>query len=405
MKPRVIDVLRRFLPDFEATSPPLNEDKRRAIWAITHCRTPTMGGHAYQCPKCKDWEFGAHSCNNRACPQCGGSATAKWVKRELKKRVGAPYFMVTFTLPAEFRYLFFGKDAKAAYDMYFSATSKALAEKLAEEEDLKIVDSGFTGILHTWNQKLLFHPHIHYIVPGCGLDADRNVVSVKYDKYLVNIHKLKGAFREQIRKEMEARGWQVDPAAWTRKWGIDIKPFGDGAEVIKYLGAYVCRTAIGDSRIVSINEKDDTVTFLWKDRSNKEKPVMRPMTLPGIEFVNRYLRHVLPRGLRSIRYYGFCHPAAKRKRQRISFHTGIALETATATDQSTEEGDESEEEARTGIPKCKCCGVLMERIASFPPVKPGPVMNKPSSKRAPPGAAIPTPVTSQLMSGLHNGSP
>ena len=311
--------------------------------------------------------------------------------------------MVTFTLPAEFRSLFFGKNAKDAYDMYFAATSKAFSEKLAEEKDLKIVSSGFTGILHTWNQKLQFHPHIHYIVPGCGLDKDGNVVSVKYADYLVNIHKLKGAFREQIRKELDARGWEVDPAAWTKKWGINIKAFGDGATVIKYLGAYVCRTAIGNSRIISINERDDTVTFLWKDRSNKKKPVMRPMTLPGNEFVERYLRHVLPRGLRSIRYYGFCHPAAKKKRQRIAFHTGIPLE-AGYTGESIEEKGESETENPGGTPTCKCCGILMKRIASFPPVSPpGSTGKKLPAKRGPPKDGPVRPTIRQT-AGISNAT-
>ena len=293
--------------------------------------------------------------------------------------------MVTFTLPAEFRDLFFGSESKDAYEMFFSATSKALAEKLAEEKDLKIVDSGFTGILHTWNQKLQFHPHIHYIVPGCGLDKNGNVVSVKYDDYLVKIDKLKGAFREHIRTQLKTRRWQVDPAAWTKKWGINIQAFGDGENVIKYLGRYVCRTAIGNSRIVSINEEDESVTFLWKDRSDKSTPVTKPMTLPGTEFVNRYLRHVLPRGLRSIRYYGFCHPAAIKKRRRIAFHTGVPLQ-AGATDE--EEPDDESVETPIGIPKCKCCGILMRRIASFPPVRPGTTLTSSPSKRGPPDCPV-----------------
>lgn len=325
-----------------------------------------MGGHTYRCGKCNDWEFTSHSCNNRSCPQCGSSATANWVDRELNKRVGAPYFMVTFTLPQEFRSLFFGKDCKAAFDLFFSATSKALAEKLSEERDLKITTSGFIGVLHTWNQKLQFHPHIHYIVPGCGIDKDGNVVSVKYEKYLVSIDKLKGAFRDHIKNGLKELGWQVNPAAWTKKWGVNIQPFGDGATVIKYLGAYVCKSVIGNSRIISINEAADTVTFLWKDRSNPKKPVMRPMTLPGTEFVKRYLRHVLPRGLRSIRYYGFCHPAAKKKRFRIAFHTGQPLHPESATRNIETDEESVTESSPAGVPRCKCCGKLMQRIGTFP---------------------------------------
>jgi hypothetical protein len=125
------------------------------------------------------------------------------------------------------------------------------------------------------------------------------------------------------------------------------------------------------------------VTFLWKDRYDKDNPVMRPMTLPGTEFVNRYLRHVLPRGLRSIRYYGFCHPAEIKKRQRIAFHTGIPLQAGAATE--AEQADDGESiETPLGIPKCKCCGILMKRIASFPPITPWKAANRPAPKRGPP---------------------
>jgi hypothetical protein len=300
--------------------------------------------------------------------------------------------MVTFTMPAELRELFFGQTSKEAYDLFFSASSKALAEKLADQKDLRAGVSGFTGVLHTWNQKLQFHPHIHYIVPGCGLDAKGNVVTVKNANYLLHLPGLIGAFRDHVRNELKALGWEVDPKVWTKKWGINLQAFGDGATVIKYLGAYVCRTAIGNSRIMSIHAKDDTVTFLWKDRSDKKKVQMRPMTLSGTEFVERYLRHVLPGGLRSIRYYGFCHPAAKQKRIRIAFHTGVPLDSGN-TDRKSERDEETPAENRPGIPECQCCGILMKRILSYPPMKPGTTANREISKRGPPGVPVSIPTT------------
>ena len=132
----VIDVLRRFLPDYLESNPPLSPDQRRAIWAILHCRTPAMGGHLYACEPCAQRAFAYHSCNHKACPQCGRDATRKWVERELGKRVNAPYFMVTFTLPSELRSLFFGPLAKEAYDLFFLAASTALREKLAVKKHL-----------------------------------------------------------------------------------------------------------------------------------------------------------------------------------------------------------------------------------------------------------------------------
>jgi hypothetical protein len=349
----VIGALRRFLPDFLRLHPAQGRARHRAIWAITHCRTAAMGGHVHACPKCGGGEFAYHSCNHRACPQCGKEATAQWVERELGKRVGAPYFMVTFTLPEELRALFFTPAAKQIYDAFFAAASGALSAALANPRWLGAHRSGFTMILHTWNQRLLFHPHLHCIVPGAGLDAAGRVASVKSPGFLVPQPVLRSSFRqlfarklEEVRQQLPAGATlpDVDPAVWNKDWGVHLQAFGDGKRAIQYLGAYVCRSAIGDSRILAINAT--SVTFSWKDRARGN--ARRSETLPGVEFVRRYLRHVLPTAMRAIRRYGFCHPAAKEKRERIAFHTGCPLVIGPA-------------EPPTPRPArlCPCCGATM----------------------------------------------
>lgn len=120
--------------------------------------------------------------------------------------------------------------------------------------------------MHTWNQRLLPHLHIHYIVPGAGLDSNGNLVRVRNDKFLVPIGPLKTAFRQEFLRLSDALKWQVEPRVRSKEWGINIQAFHTGANAIKYLGNYVCRTAIGDRRILSMDE--DTVTFSWKDRSD-----------------------------------------------------------------------------------------------------------------------------------------
>ena len=327
MAAAVSDVLRRFLPGFlRAHHGTLNQAQRRAVWAITHCRTAVMGGHLCGCGACGAREFHYHSCNHRACPLCGKSATAEWVERELSKRVGAPYFMVTFTLPEELRPLFFTPAAKDVHQIFFAAAAGALSAALANPRHLGAAISGFTAVLHTWNQRLLFHPHLHCIVPGAGIDAAGRVVTVKNANFLAPQCALRKAFRLRFRDGLAALAAQHDlpavaAAVWHKDWGVHLQPFGDGQGAIKYLGAYVCRTAIGDARILASD--DQTVTFRWTDRANHN--AQRTETIPGVEFVARYLRHVLPRGMRAIRYYGFCHPAAKDKRERIAFHTGRPL--------------------------------------------------------------------------------
>ncbi|MCB1098926.1 MAG: transposase [Verrucomicrobiae bacterium] len=371
----VIAVLRRFLPAFRKFQwLPVYLD--RAIWAILYCRTVVMGGHIYHCEDCDQWKFIPHSCNHRSCPQCGRGDTARWVERELAKRVGAPYFMVTFTLPEELRALFFGPQERLIHDLFFTASSRALADTLAMDKALRAQRSGFTGVLHTWNQRLHFHPHIHYIVPGAGIDEHGGGVTVKSANFLVPLPILREAFRRHFQSGWEelkqTPHWQKnkwryerrgklepDPGVWDKDWGVHIKPFGDGANAIKYLGRYVCRSAISDARIVAIGD-DDTVTFRWKDRAQQNR--QRTETIPGETFVMRYLQHVLPSGVRAIRRFGFCHPAAKAARERIAFHTGKTLHIgptlaeAVAAAGNTDTGD--------GIPHppCPCCQRPMARI-------------------------------------------
>jgi hypothetical protein len=317
----VLAALRRFLPAFLAAAPPLSAAQRRALWALTHCRTAALGGRAFACQSCGHVHFAYHSCNHKACPQCGAQATGRWIERELGKLIHAPYFLVTFTLPAELRGGFFGPLAKQAFDLFFAAVANALSQKLASDKGLRAHVSGFTAVLHTWTQRLDFHPHIHCLVPGAGLGAHGQYVRVRNERFLLFLPPLQSAFRQQLYRLFQAHGWSVDPQVWRKDWGVHIQPAGSGAATLKYLGRYVARTAITDARLLALT--DNSVTFRWKDRDTHRK---RSCTLPGVEFVRRYLRHVLPVGLRSVRYYGFSHPTAKAKRLRVQLHSGRAVE-------------------------------------------------------------------------------
>ena len=218
----VIEVLRRFLPGFLEAKPPLSPPQHRALWAITHCRTPALGGQLFACKSCTRQHFAFHSCNHKACPLCGRAANATWVRREQRKLVNAPYFLVTFTLPAELRSAFFGPHAKRAYDLFFAAVAGALSEKLATDKGLRAAVHGFTAVLHTWNQQLGFHPHIHCLVPGVGLDARGRLVRGKDPEFLVYLPHLQSAFRQHFHRLLKAHDWQVDRAVWNKDWGVSI---------------------------------------------------------------------------------------------------------------------------------------------------------------------------------------
>jgi hypothetical protein len=226
---------------------------------------------------------------------------------------------VTFTLPEQLRYLFVTLRASEIYNLFFGAATAALCGQLARRKYLGALICGITAILQTWTQRMGFHPHLHCIVPGAGLTASGKVVTVKDPEFLVHYQPLQTAFRREFRERLVALGIRVDPAVWDLDWGVNLQPFGDGGNAVRYLGRYVCRTVIGDSRIVAVDEH--SVTIRYKDSND----IDRTEPMPGVEFVRRYLLHVLPPGIRAIRRYGFCHPAAKRKRERVAFHTGRPL--------------------------------------------------------------------------------
>ena len=362
-------VLRRFLPAFLKTKPPLSPAQRRALWALTHCRTAALGGYRFDCQHCGREHFAFHSCNHKACPLCGSAANVKWVQREQRKLVNAAYFLVTFTLPAELRGGFFGPHAKEAYDLFFAAVSGALSEKLAIDKGLRAAIHGFTAVLHTWNQQIGFHPHIHCVVPGVGLNARGKLVRVKNAQFLVYLEHLQAAFRQHFYRRLKERNWPVDPTVWDKDWGVHIQAAGSGRSALKYLGTYVARTAINDARLVNVT--DSAVTFRWKNRKENRRETS---TITGVAFVERYLRHVLPRGLRSIRYYGFCHPAAKANRMRVQFHTGLAVEFGAAV---------PADPVQSQTPLCAGCGkpmhLVLRLIAAY-------------KERGPPAATVSTPL-------------
>ena len=194
-------------------------------------------------------------------------------------------------------------------------------------------------------------------MPGAGLDRQGRVVSVKNENFLVPQPVLRAAFRRKFREKLAALVASgrtlpaVPDAVWDKDWGVHLQPFGSGERAIQYPGAYVSRTAIGDSRIAGLT--NETVSFRWKDRANGGVP--RIETLSGIDFVRRYLQHVLPRGMKAIRYFGFCHPAAKTKRLKIAAATGCPPPVAPV-----------EKPAAPPRP-CPCCGEAMIRVLRLIP--------------------------------------
>ena len=193
------------------------------------------------------------------------------------------------------------------------------------------------------------------------MDAEGRYKQVKNAQFLVASAALKAAYRARFRELMEEARWQSDPAVWRKAWAVNVQAFGDGENAIKYLGAYVGRSVIGDRRIVSITETH--VTYKWKDRS--QGGAERVSTIEGIEFIKRYLRHVLPKGLHSVRYHGFHHPTAKKTLHKMQLFSGRPVAIGSLEPQSSEiRNQESKIQNRQ---LCPCCQQPMERIGTLLP--------------------------------------
>jgi predicted RNA-binding Zn-ribbon protein involved in translation (DUF1610 family) len=287
--------------------------QRRALAAIRRCRTSALGGHVYRCTDCAGTDFAYHSCHHRACPRCGGAATARWTARQEARLLPRAYFLVTFTVPAALRAVVSARP-ELLHDLLFRESAAAL-QQLAAQPRFLGAELGFVGVLHTWGRQLQHHPHVHFVVPGGGLRRGRWIPARKPD-WLLPVAKLAAAFRQRfegaLRASAPALHATVPAGTWRSQWVVHAQPAGSGANVVRYLARYVGRTAISDERIVAAD--DQTVTFRYTDSATREK---KTCTLAAAEFLRRYLQHVLPPGQHRVRYFGWMHPAAKLRRMLV----------------------------------------------------------------------------------------
>lgn len=289
--------------------------QRRALAAIRRCRTPELGGHVYRCTDCAQSDFAYHSCHHRACPRCGGNRTAAWTARQEAKLLPVEYFLVTFTVPEQLR----GAFAAAPEAMHAALFREGAAtlQQVAAEPRLLGAELGFFGVLHTWGGQLQHHPHVHFVVPGGGLSPDgKRWKPARRTGWLLPVAKLAAVFRARmdgaVRAAAPAEHAAIAAATWRARWVVHGQPAGSGANVVKYLARYVARTAVGDRRIVAATE--EAVTFRYTDRETGRD---RECTLKAEEFLRRYLQHVPPPGQHRVRYFGWMHPSATRRRMLV----------------------------------------------------------------------------------------
>jgi len=276
----------------------------KALRAIRNCRTPDSGELYVQCPDCNHAEWRPLSCGNRSCPKCQNHETSEWIDRQQVKLLPVPYFMVTFTLPCEFRPLVW-RYQEQIYAFLFNCAASTLKDFGLNPRNLG-AEIGMTMVLHTHSRKLDFHPHIHAVVPGGGIDKRRRQWKKKKQKFLFNKDSLAKVFRARLLAAIKLAGL-MSPGNAPKEWVVDCQYAGKGITALKYLSRYLYRGVISEKNITS--NKKGQVTFRYVESKTGDT---RYRTLKGEDFLYLLIRHVLPKGFRRVRDYGILHSNAKK---------------------------------------------------------------------------------------------
>jgi hypothetical protein len=275
-----------------------------AMRDIERCRTAALGGQVYVCPDCQEVIYRYHSCRNRHCPTCQNGQAEEWLATQQALLLPVPYFMLTFTLPQALRTLARSQQ-KFFYHTLFQ-TSAAATKKLAADPRFIGGQIGMIGVLHTWGRDLCYHPHVHYLVPCGGLNADGTAWLPGNPDFLLPVKALGRIFRAKFRTALSKTECfdQIPDTVWQQDWVVHAKPVGDGRTALKYLAVYVFRVAISNQRILKL--ENGQVTFRYQDtRTGKRKR----RTVAAQEFIRRFLQHILPKGFVKVRYYGIFSPS------------------------------------------------------------------------------------------------
>jgi hypothetical protein len=323
----------------------------KVLLAIVRCRTAALGGHIDECMRCGyRAAISYNSCRNRHCPKCQASARERWIQARRRELLPTPYVHVVFTLPPQLALLAL-QNKKVIYGLLLRASAETLLQVARDPRHLG-AEIGFFSVLHTWNQKLQIHPHVHCVIPAGGLSLDHTRWIRSHPRFFLPIHVLRRVFRGKFVDGLKLafqRGQlhlssNLAPlaqpqafASWLRPlfrkhWIVYSKPpFGGPEYVLHYLGRYTHRVAISNHRLVSFD--DGQVTFRWRDSAHNNQQKL--MTLSLDEFLRRFLLHLLPKGFVRIRHFGFL--ASRRRAQLLPRcfaaldSTGLPTETATST--------------------------------------------------------------------------
>jgi hypothetical protein len=347
----------------------LSHEQKQALRAIGVCRTPALGGHVDQCDRCGYRKISYCSCRNRHCPKCHERARAQWLEQRAAELLPVEYFHVVFTLPQRLAPLAL-QNQRLIYGILFRAAAETLTRIAGDPRHLG-ARIGFLAVLHTWGQNLNHHPHLHCVVPGGGIALDqRRWISCRQQflfpvKVLSRLFRakfvayLKTAFRDgklgfhgELKSLSERRNFVewLSPVAGT-EWVVYAKPpFGGPRQVLKYLARYTHRVAISNQRLISL--ENNRVTFRWKNYARGNQPAT--VTLQAVEFVRRFLLHVLPRGFVKVRHFGLL--ANRGRRRNLALCRKLLVASSSARDFHPAHdrlADQMETDQRDRCPRCR----------------------------------------------------
>jgi hypothetical protein len=361
------EVFRRYGPAYrEKMGNRLSANQRAAMAAIEQCRTEALGGQVYTCPRCATVRYSYHSCRNRHCPTCQHDKAQSWLAKQQAVRLPVPYFLVTFTLPAELRTIA-RQHPRRLYGLLFRSSATAL-QQLAADPRFLGGQIGMVGVLQTWTRDLRYHPHIHYLVPaGAFASVEGRWVRAK-GRFLVHVKPLGKLFRGKMRAGLRQLKLEaaVAPAVWGKAWVVDCRAVGSGEAALKYLAPYVFRVALSNNRLEAmVNEE---VTFRYRVAESKK---LKRCTLSAEAFIQRFLQHVLPKGFVKVRYFGLFSPSRRAILAEVRALIGVA------SDESVGASSEVRvtvvvDEQHGQVVCCPRCGAVMEVTMVLVPVSRSP---------------------------------
>jgi hypothetical protein len=335
---------------------------KKVMRDIIECRSGSFGTILYACNACQTIKSIPCCCGNRHCPTCQQDKTDQWLQKQMENLLPTHYFLFTLTLPEGLRDVT-RSNQRIVYRAMFSCAHGALIKLAKDKRFIGSSRIGYLAVLHTWGSMLQYHPHIHLVIPGGAISEKGDQWLSSREDLFVHTKPLSIIFRAKFRDEMKKANLfhKIDSSIWKQEWVVDNQSAGEGHNSLRYLARYVFRVAISNNRIKGI--ENHAITFTYKDR---ERKTWKTMTLDSMEFIRRFLQHVLPKGFMKVRHYGFLNPNSpftiERLRELISLIHKVISDIATQIP-----------EIKRHIIKCPCCGNPLRYLAFLkPPPRWGP---------------------------------